>query len=295
MRVSGINLDKSTSSLTVGKTVQLTATLTPSNATNTTVEWTANNGNATVSNSGLVTAVTPGECIITATSQDGGYTANCTISIVESTGTTELVEDGLVYNLDALDYTSGNATWTASVGSEVITFLKPGSATKNGNLIDLGKDKSVYSDLPQGTGTSIINNTNEPYTTQFYIDNIRYLEDKSWMHFITGPYDIGCGNNTQQNSIYNINQSGSHMYFNTTNSPNYPNTVTITYDGTNIKTYLGTTLLGTKEVTSFTPNSKVFQIASKASGSIGCIRHYNRVLSEAEIEQNVQRDIEIYQ
>lgn len=295
VHVSGINLDKSASSLTVGKTVQLTATLTPSNATNTTVEWTASNENATVSSTGLVTAVATGACTITATSQDGGYTATCEVTIVEATGTTGLVEDGLIYNLDALDYTSGNATWTASVGNEVITFANPAAATKNGNLIDLGKDKSTYSELPQGRGTSIINSTNEPYTTQFYIDSIKYLENKTWMHFITGPYEIGCGNNAQQNCIYNKNQSGSHVYFATTSSPNYPNTITVTYDGTNIKTYLGTTLLDTKEVTSFTPNADVFQIGSKASGSIGCIRRYNRVLSEAEIEQNVQRDIQTYQ
>lgn len=298
VRVSGINLDKSASSLTVGKTVQLTATLTPSNATNTTVEWTANNGNATVSGTGLVTAVTPGECIITATSQDGGYTATCEVTIVESTGTTELVADGLVYNLDALDYTSGNATWTASVGSEVITFSKPAAVTKNGNLIDLGKDVTAYSNLPQGTGTSIINNTNEPYTNQFYIDNIGHLENKGWMKFIDGPYEIGYGNGINQYSIYNKNQSGSHVYFNTTSSPNLPNTITVTYDGRNIKTYLGTTLLGTKEVTSFTANTNVFKISPNSlgcPGAIGCIRVYNRVLSDAEIEQNVQRDIATYQ
>lgn len=295
VHVSGISLNKTTHSLAIGKTVQLTATLTPSDATNKTVEWSSNNGNATVTDTGLVTAVATGACTITATSQDGGYTANCTISITESTGITGLVEDGLVYNLDALDYTSGNATWAASVGSEVIRFSNPASVTKNGNLIDLGKGKVTYSDLPQGTGTSIINSTNEPYTNQFYIDNIGYLEDRPWLNLIAGPYEIGCGNNTQQNCIYNKNQSGSHVYFNTSSSPNYPNTITVTYDGTNIKTYLGTTLLDTKEVTSFTPNTNVFQIASKASGSIGCIRSYNRVLSEAEIEQNVQRDIKTYQ
>ena len=302
VHVSGISLNKTTYSLAIGKTVQLIATLTPSDATNKTVTWSSNNGNATVTDTGLVTAVSAGACTITATSQDGGHTATCELTIVEAAGGgTEggagLVEDGLIYNLDALDYVSKNPTWTASVGNEVITFANPDTATKNGNLIELGKDVASYSQLPQGTGTSIINNTNKIYTMQFYIDNIRYLENKAWVKLIDGPVEIGYGNNTNQYCIYNKNQPSSHVYFATTASPNLPNTITITYDGTNIKVYLGTTLLGTKEVTSFTANDMAFKISngSGCAGAIGCIRIYDRVLSDAEIEQNMQRDIKTYQ
>lgn len=56
----------------VGKTIQLTATVTPSNATNTSVTWSSNNtGIATVNQSGVVTGEDDGEVIITATTSNG--------------------------------------------------------------------------------------------------------------------------------------------------------------------------------------------------------------------------------
>jgi alpha-amylase len=52
--------------ITVGKTLQLAATVTPDNATDKTVTWSASNGNATVDANGLVTAVAAGDVVITA-------------------------------------------------------------------------------------------------------------------------------------------------------------------------------------------------------------------------------------
>lgn len=82
--VTGVTISKTAHSLTVGGTVQLTATVKPSNATNAKVVWTASNGNCTVNN-GLVTAVAVGDCVITATSEDGGHKATCTVSVVAQT------------------------------------------------------------------------------------------------------------------------------------------------------------------------------------------------------------------
>jgi poly-gamma-glutamate capsule biosynthesis protein CapA/YwtB (metallophosphatase superfamily) len=73
--VTGITTTPPTSSLVVGNTLQITATVLPANATNKTVTWsTSDPGVASVSNSGLVSALSPGETTITATTQDGGFT-----------------------------------------------------------------------------------------------------------------------------------------------------------------------------------------------------------------------------
>jgi uncharacterized protein YjdB len=70
--VTGITTTPSTASIAVGSTLQVTATVLPSNATNKTVVWsTSDQEVATVSASGLVSAISPGEAIITATTQDG--------------------------------------------------------------------------------------------------------------------------------------------------------------------------------------------------------------------------------
>ena len=63
-------------------TIQLTAAVEPATATNKKVDWTSSDEDvATVSESGLVTAVAQGEAIITVTTRDGGFTATCKITV----------------------------------------------------------------------------------------------------------------------------------------------------------------------------------------------------------------------
>ena len=72
--VTGVSLNKTSASLAFNETTQLTATVSPSNATNKSVSWTSSNSNiATVSTSGLVTAKAEGNATITVTTADGGY------------------------------------------------------------------------------------------------------------------------------------------------------------------------------------------------------------------------------
>lgn len=83
IKVSTISLNKTTASVTKGKTLQLTATVTPGNATNKEVKWSTSNKNvATVSPSGLVTAKSAGTATITCTAQDGSdVKATCKITV----------------------------------------------------------------------------------------------------------------------------------------------------------------------------------------------------------------------
>ncbi|MGD9168994.1 MAG: Ig-like domain-containing protein, partial [Candidatus Thiodiazotropha sp.] len=69
-------------SLTTGESITLSATVTPSNATNQNVTWaSSDNSVATVNSNGVVTAVSAYDVTITATTQDGGYSATSSISI----------------------------------------------------------------------------------------------------------------------------------------------------------------------------------------------------------------------
>lgn len=80
--VSSVTLNKSTASMTVGESLTLTATVSPSDATDKTVTWTSNSAAATVSN-GTVRAVSAGNATITA--KAGSKTATCQITIAEAT------------------------------------------------------------------------------------------------------------------------------------------------------------------------------------------------------------------
>ncbi len=81
--VEHIVLNETSLSLTTGETFQLQTTVSPSDAGRKNVTWETTNANvATVSSSGLVTAVAAGKCSITATSDDGSnVTASCAITV----------------------------------------------------------------------------------------------------------------------------------------------------------------------------------------------------------------------
>ncbi len=85
--VSGISLNLSSAGIKVGNTLQLTAILTPADATNNTVVWSSSNTSAaTVSVNGMVTGVSVGTATITATTQDGNRTATASIAVTANTG-----------------------------------------------------------------------------------------------------------------------------------------------------------------------------------------------------------------
>ena len=80
--ITGISLNKSTTSITEGESETLTATITPSNATgDKTVKWSSSNtAVASIDSAGKVTAKKAGTAVITATSSNG-KTASCTVTV----------------------------------------------------------------------------------------------------------------------------------------------------------------------------------------------------------------------
>ena len=85
--VTKITLNKTTLPLDVPETYQLTATITPSDASNKTLNWTSSNpAAATVDSNGLVTVVGNGTAVIKAESTDGiGISASCTVTVIDPT------------------------------------------------------------------------------------------------------------------------------------------------------------------------------------------------------------------
>ncbi|MFA6190384.1 MAG: Ig-like domain-containing protein [Candidatus Staskawiczbacteria bacterium] len=80
--VTGVTLDDSTASILVDATHQLTSTVAPDNATDSSVTWSSSNTSvATVSDTGLVTAISAGTATITVTTTDGDHTATATITV----------------------------------------------------------------------------------------------------------------------------------------------------------------------------------------------------------------------
>lgn len=82
VKVTGVSLNKSELSLNKGDSETLVATVLPSNANNKSVTWSSSDDSvATVSQSGVITAVNTGSTNITVTTVNGGYTAQCSATI----------------------------------------------------------------------------------------------------------------------------------------------------------------------------------------------------------------------
>ena len=86
--VTGVTLNKDATTLAIGATETLTATVAPANATNKNISWTTSaEGVATVTSAGVVTAVAAGEATITVTTEDGSFTDECVVTVLPTVET----------------------------------------------------------------------------------------------------------------------------------------------------------------------------------------------------------------
>lgn len=108
INVTSVSVLPSSLNLNVGgSSSQLTATILPTNATNQNKTWSSDNTNiATVSNTGIVSPVAAGNCIITVTSQDGNHTASSAVTVQSQTNiATELEKDVIkIYPIPTSNY-----------------------------------------------------------------------------------------------------------------------------------------------------------------------------------------------
>ena len=85
--VTGVTLNKNSTTLVEGGSEVLIATVSPLDATNKNVAWASDDETiATVDSSGNVTAIKKGNADITVTTVDGDYTATCAIEVVKDNG-----------------------------------------------------------------------------------------------------------------------------------------------------------------------------------------------------------------
>ena len=164
--VSQITLNKTETSISVGNSETLTATVAPENAANKALTWASSDeAVATVAPDGTVTAVKAGAATITATAADGsGKSATCTVTVIG--GTTPSQPGGS---------TGGSSSGSSSGGgggSSSTTPTKPETATKpdgtkvetvtkpDGTKVETttGKDGSVTKTETKKDGSSVTEN-----------------------------------------------------------------------------------------------------------------------------------------
>ncbi len=129
INVDGVTLNVQQLSMKVGDTETLIATITPINATNKNLLWSSEDTSVvTVSDVGLVTAISVGESRIIVTTADGSYTSICTVTIAIQSNTMLISDSSIKLYLDGEDsallsvelpigYDSSSVVWSSSNSS----------------------------------------------------------------------------------------------------------------------------------------------------------------------------------
>ena len=138
--VTGVELNKETLTMVETDTETLTATVSPDGATDDSVSWTVEDaspaGCVTVSDAGLVTAVAPGTATVKVTTNDGGFTDTCAVTVSQKKINVDEV-DKFDVNATTIELQSGYGTGS----SEYFAWT---DLNKNGDGQIQGNNSSSY-------------------------------------------------------------------------------------------------------------------------------------------------------
>ncbi len=126
--VESVAVTPETTTIEEGKTVSLTASITPKSATNKKVTWSSSDTDVvTVSDTGVVTAVKAGTSTITVTTDDGGFTATCEVTVTKAPPTQAVISGSI-----AISVVSG--TTLKDIIKDYTVTAKKVDITKEGTL-----------------------------------------------------------------------------------------------------------------------------------------------------------------
>ena len=133
--VQSVTIEPSILSLKVGESTQLTANITPSNASNKSVLWESSTSKVSVDTQGLVTANSVGESIITCTTLDGNHQNSCTITVIENPD---------IVSIDTIATSIGVTTNKQTISGDYSTFTIKG-------LFMISNNEHYVLDIPDTT------------------------------------------------------------------------------------------------------------------------------------------------
>lgn len=149
--VTGISLNMESAVLKVDQTLTLNAEIIPAEATNQTVIWTSSEETVATVEAGVVTAQGEGTAEITAESEDGGFTAVCTVT-VEAPEPETVAVTGISISSEEIELTEGEST-------ELTATVIPEEAT-NPNIIWSSSDENIVT-VDNGVVTAVSEGTAE--------------------------------------------------------------------------------------------------------------------------------------
>ena len=160
-KVTGLSLNTEYAELSVGDIINISSIISPEDADDKRVRWSSTNPNVCfVSNEGEVIATGCGTAVIICTTEDGGYTAMCTVKVLQHVDALSLNKSSLsvkVGEKEKLQATitpsnadNKNVVWTSSDGEIAtvdsdgnVTAVKAGMVTITATAVDNPKIKAT--------------------------------------------------------------------------------------------------------------------------------------------------------
>ena len=243
--VTGVSVNPTSATVEARKTVQLTATVLPNEATNKKVNWTSSNTSvATVDANGLVRGVAEGNATITATTVDGNKTATVNITVTAATSTstrfelTDSIKDGgeyLIVSTNAVGSAyaltnPGGTSGGATMGRTAVEIL-------SGNYIETEAEDIVWTATAKTGGFALTNGSDylEGKSGNVNIFNSQQYPERPW-NYTGNQLQHSGGQNTYTvyysgsafTSSYNSNTNKVYLFEKVDVTPVAVNSVTVT-------------------------------------------------------------------
>lgn len=147
--VKSVEVNPSVHAMAPNATKQLTATVYPTDAANKNVTWTSDDDAvATVDGTGLVTAKTVGTATITATTEDGGYTDTCVVTVTNNATKEVTMFVNTLHAVPDEDYLIGYTTESGN------TYIMSNAVSNTSYLAAAGATLSTVGDVCGVTDTT---------------------------------------------------------------------------------------------------------------------------------------------
>lgn len=198
--VTGVTISNKNVTVKAGNSVLITATVEPLDATNKYCVWSSDNPSIATVDNGRIRGISEGSCTITVTTNDGGFTDTCSVT----------VEAGEMTDQDL----------TTSVGFEIGYITESGTFSSSAS----GSRSTGYLDIEGATiiGVEISNTTTDINAIHFYDSDQSWISvqtpnDKANKNFIyaivpsNAKYVRATGNADGMNSVefYKMTSEGS--------------------------------------------------------------------------------------
>ena len=180
--VAGVTLNKDSLSLTEGDSDTLTATVSPANADNKNITWSTSDADVATINNGIVDAVGEGTATITVTTEDGGYTDTCLVTVSAA-----VKPEGFVHTLSFATHASDNNTALTTAN-----FLNDDNVASNDLVEEVTTADKCYKGtvgLKMGSGsarglfTATVNSEADQGVKTITITSGKYGTDKGLLVF----------------------------------------------------------------------------------------------------------------